>query len=143
MSIVRLFLHSRKYAHRPGGTGIDGLHEVIVTMFVESCAFYAVTLLLVLGPWSAQNSAIETFSPIFAETQFISPFTNKSAFTSKSLVSGRISTFKAKSRGELTEASGTIPSGDPVSSVDEREMNTSEVRVGVETTNDSHQDMVY
>ena len=38
--------------------------------------------------------------------------------------------------------SGAAP-GDPTSSVDERDKNTSELGVGVETTNDSHREEVY
>ena len=69
MIVVRLVLHSRNTRTALGGTGIGGLCKAIVTMLVGSCALYAVTSLLVLGPWSAQNSIIETFSPILAETQ--------------------------------------------------------------------------
>ena len=69
MIVVRLVLHSRNTRTALGGTGIGGLCKAIVTMLVESCALYAITSLLVLGPWSAQNSIIETFSPILAETQ--------------------------------------------------------------------------
>ena len=68
---------------------------------------------------------------------------NKSALTSNTLVSGRMSTFKAESRPELTEGSDSIPGGGPASSVGEREMGSSEPGVGVETTNDSHRDEVY
>ena len=68
---------------------------------------------------------------------------NKSALTSESLASGRMSTFKARSRGEPTDGSGAVPGGDPASSADERGMNTGEPRVGVETTNDSHREEVF
>ena len=68
---------------------------------------------------------------------------NKSALTSKSLVSGHMSTFKARSRGELTDGGGDAPGEDSTNSVDERGMNASEPEIGVETTNDSHREEVY
>ena len=48
-----------------------------------------------------------------------------------------MSTFKAKSKGELTDGSGAVLSGNPASSVDEYGVNTGEAGVGVETGNDS------
>ena len=68
---------------------------------------------------------------------------NKSALTNKSLVSGHLSSFKARSEGGTTGGSGTISGGDPASSVDEDETNTSELGVGVETINDSDREEVY
>ena len=68
---------------------------------------------------------------------------NKSALTSKSLVSGHMSTFEARSRGELTDGSGDVPGGGSTNSVDERGMNSGEPGVGVETTNDSHREEVH
>ena len=70
---------------------------------------------------------------------------NKSALTNKSLVSGHLSSFKARSQGELTGRSGVISDRDPASSVDGDETNTGElgVGVGVETTNDSDREEVY
>ena len=62
---------------------------------------------------------------------------------SESLISGRLSSFKAKSRGELAGGSSAVPGGDPASSVDERETNTGELEVGVETTNNSLREEVY
>ena len=62
---------------------------------------------------------------------------------SNTLASGCISTFEAKSQGELTDGSGAVIGGDPASSADECEMNTDEPGVRVETTNNSHQEEVY
>ena len=59
---------------------------------------------------------------------------DKSAVTSGTVVSGRISGFKARSRGELTSGSGDLPGGDPANSSDEGVTNTYELRVGVQTT---------
>ena len=69
MIIIRLILHTRDIRTSTGESGINGLHKVIVTMFVESSALYAVSSLLVLGPSSAGNSAADIFIPILAETQ--------------------------------------------------------------------------
>ena len=81
----------------------------------------------------------QVIAPLF----IIHRVANKSALTSKSLVSGRMSTFKARSREELTDGSGAVPSGGPASSADERGTNAGEPGVGVETTNDSHREEVF
>ena len=81
----------------------------------------------------------QVIAPLF----IIHRVANKSALTSKSLASGRLSAFKARSRGELTDGSGAVPSGDPASSADERGTNSGEPGVGVETTNDSHREEVF
>ena len=54
-----------------------------------------------------------------------------------------MSSFKARSRGELTGGSDAVPGGGPASSVGERGMGTSEPGVGIKITNDSHHDEVY
>ena len=56
---------------------------------------------------------------------------NRSALTSKTIASGRISGFKARSRGELTDGAGILPTGTPVSSTDEGEMDSGELTAGV------------
>ena len=56
---------------------------------------------------------------------------------SNSLVSGRLSPFKARSRWELAGDSGTLLDGDSMSSVDLRRAGSGELRVGVETTTES------
>ena len=79
----------------------------------------------------------QVIAPLF----IIHRVANKSALTSRSLASGRTSTFKVR-RGELTDGSGPIPGGNPASSVGERGMGTGEPGVGVETANDSHREEV-
>ena len=69
MIVIRLILHTRNVRTAMGGTGIGGLCEAIVTMLVESCALYAVSSLLVIGPWGAQNPVTNAFFPILAQTQ--------------------------------------------------------------------------
>ena len=69
MIVIRLILHTRSVRTAMGISGIGGLSNAIITMLIESCALYAVSSLLVLGPWSAVNSSVEIFLPILAETQ--------------------------------------------------------------------------
>ena len=69
MIVVRLILHARNIRTGMGGTGIGGLCKAIVTMLVESCALYAVSSVLVIGPWSAQATIGNTFLSILPEIQ--------------------------------------------------------------------------
>ena len=69
MIVIRLILHTRNVRKAMGISGIGGLSKAIATMLIESCALYAVSSLLVLGPWSAVNSSVDIFLPILAETQ--------------------------------------------------------------------------
>ena len=80
---------------------------------------------------------------VIAQLFIIHRIANKSAFTSKSVASAHMSTFKARSRRELTDGGSAIPDGGLADSVDEREMNFSEPEVGVETGADSSQEEVY
>ena len=67
---------------------------------------------------------------------------NKTALTSEAIVPGRISTFKARTRGESAGGGGTLPGVDPMSSVDEYRTNSGELRVGVKTMIESHLDEI-
>ena len=69
MIVIRLVLHTRNVRKAMGISGIGGLSKAIATMLIESCALYAVSSLLVLGPWSAVNGSVDIFLPILAETQ--------------------------------------------------------------------------
>jgi hypothetical protein len=46
------------------------LYKAVVTMLVESCALYAVTFILFIGPWAVGNDAV-SFVPyqILFQTQ--------------------------------------------------------------------------
>lgn len=68
--------------------------------------------------------------------------TDKSAFTSDTVVTGRLSSFKARSRGELTDGGVALPSGGPMSSASGNGRDSSEHGVGAETTISFHQDGV-
>ena len=63
---------------------------------------------------------------------------NKTALTSNTVVAGRVSTFKARARGESADGGGTLLSGDSTSSVDEIGMNSCELPVEFETGIESH-----
>ena len=86
------------------------------------------------------NSNVTTVGQVIAPLLIIQRVANKSALTSNTLVSGRLSTFKARSRGELTDGGGAVPGGDPTSSVGEHGMDSGELRVGVEATTDALQE---
>ena len=67
--IIRLILHAGNTRTALGGAGIGGLCKAIVVMLVESCALYAVSSLLFIGPLGAGSFIMNVFLPILAETQ--------------------------------------------------------------------------
>ena len=67
--VVRLILHARNTRNALGITGIGGLCKAIIAMLVESCALYALSSLLVIGPLGAENYASNTFLTILGQTQ--------------------------------------------------------------------------
>ena len=70
MIVTRLILHGRNIQSAMGGpVRVGGLYKTVVTMLIESCALYAVTSLLFIGPWYAKNHASDIFLPILAEVQ--------------------------------------------------------------------------
>ena len=69
MIVIRLILHARNTRNALGITGIGGLCKAVVTMLVESCALYAVSLALVIGPSSARNPITNFFGSILPSTQ--------------------------------------------------------------------------
>ena len=73
MIVVRLILHTRAIRTAMGGSGIGGLSKAIVTMLVESCALYAVSSVLVIGPWGATATIGNTFLSILPEIQVRAP----------------------------------------------------------------------
>lgn len=54
-----------------------------------------------------------------------------------------MSTFKARSGGELTDGGSAVPSGNSAGSVDEHQANTRELGDRVETAIDSHNGEVF
>lgn len=70
MISVRLLLHSRNIRSAMGsGSGTSSLYRTIATMLIESSALYAITSLLFIGPYAANNYASDIFLPILAEVQ--------------------------------------------------------------------------
>lgn len=67
MIVVRLALHSRNFRNATGGP--VGTYKAIITMFIESCALYAVTFLLFIGVWGPSNPLQLPIFPILAATQ--------------------------------------------------------------------------
>ena len=166
MIVIRLILHTRSIRTTMGISGIGGSSKAIVIILVESGALFAVSLLLVIGPWgsSTNDYTVGNFLPILSETQVrtfptvISPqvvcdngigqviapllvilrVANKSAFTSNAAVSGRLSS--SRSWGQLVGGSDTLPGGNPSSSVDRRGVESYELGTRVATATDSHKD---
>ena len=69
MIVIRLILHTRNTRNAMGMTGIDGLCKTVITMLIESCALYAVSTVLVIGPWSVQNTVAGVFITVLSQTQ--------------------------------------------------------------------------
>ena len=69
MIAIRLILHARNTRAALGITKIGGLCKAIVVMLVESCALYAVSSLLFIGPWGAGNNVANFFSALLGYTQ--------------------------------------------------------------------------
>ena len=124
MIVIRLVLHARKTRIALGITGIGGLCRTIITILVESCALYAVSSLLVIGPLGAGNLVADFFLFVtpatqvrpFPQPQFLDRLTilqviapllvilrvaNKSALTRNTVASARASEFKTRTKQEL------------------------------------------
>ena len=67
MIIIRLVVYSRNIRTAMGVTGTSGLCKAIATMFIESCALYAVSLVLV--PGLPGSGIVDAFLPVLAHTQ--------------------------------------------------------------------------
>ena len=68
LMVIRLVLHTRG-TRSSGLTGTGGVYIATITMLVESSALYAMSSVLVLGPWSVGNGTLRIFLPILYETQ--------------------------------------------------------------------------
>ena len=69
MIVVRIALHTRNTRAAMGVTGVGGLCNAIITMLIESCALYAVSVLPVIGSQSARSPIANFFWAILPETQ--------------------------------------------------------------------------
>ena len=70
MIVVRLALHRRTIRRALGSPAtVGGLYKAVVNMLIESCALYAASYILFIGPWAAGSSISNIFFPILAEAQ--------------------------------------------------------------------------
>ena len=67
MIITRLVLHARNTRIALGIIGIGGLCKAVIVMLVESCALFAVSSLLVIGPLASGNFTWSLFMAIIGE----------------------------------------------------------------------------
>ena len=73
MIAVRLVLHARNTRAAMGLAGIGGLCNAVIIMFIESCALYSVSLVLIIGPLVAGHPIVNFFLFIQPQTQVRSP----------------------------------------------------------------------
>ena len=70
MIITRLFLHRKNIRRALGDQGgAGGLYKEIITMFIESGALYAASIVLYFGPWSSGSVAVPALVGILYEVQ--------------------------------------------------------------------------
>ena len=70
MIVIRLIMHSRNIRNALGPLAqVSGLYRTIVTMLIESCALYGISILLFIGTWAAGSAYQLIFFPILAEIQ--------------------------------------------------------------------------
>jgi hypothetical protein len=68
MLVVRLAIHHRNI-RKVAGLGAGGLYKAVISMLVESCSLYAVSLILYIGVEAAGSPVQLLFFPIISETQ--------------------------------------------------------------------------
>ena len=70
MIATRLILHDREVKSALGASvSANGFYKAVVAVLTESCALFAVTFLLFVGPWAAGSPVASTFFPILVQTQ--------------------------------------------------------------------------
>jgi hypothetical protein len=70
MISARLFLHNRKLQNISETSVLTSrAHMTVATMLIESCALYAVTLLLYIVPWGTKGYVEYIFLPLLADAQ--------------------------------------------------------------------------
>lgn len=76
MIVTRLVLYNRNVRNAMGApVKARGLYNTAVTILIESCALYAVSYILFIGPWAIGSPVSNIFFPILAETQVRAFFT--------------------------------------------------------------------
>lgn len=75
MIVLRLVLHTWNVQGVSGSLSKVGkIYEAIVTIFIESCALYSISFLLVIGPLGSGSGIALLFNPVLTQTQVIAPF---------------------------------------------------------------------
>ena len=70
MIIARLIRYNKNIRSAVGALdGVDAWYRSIIIIFVESCAPYAISLLLYLGPHAGKHNVANAFYPMIAEAQ--------------------------------------------------------------------------
>jgi hypothetical protein len=70
MIVIRLILRGRRVRDTMGPlVRLNKFYKAIVTILVESCALYAVSSILNIGPWCTNNPVQFAFFPILVQTQ--------------------------------------------------------------------------
>lgn len=69
MIVTRLILHNANIRQFKALKGASGLYKVIITILVESCVLYAISIALFLGPWAGGSSVQLAFFQILPEVQ--------------------------------------------------------------------------
>jgi len=149
MIVTRLVLHRRNIRRALGAhAGKNGVYTAVMTILIESCALYAITSLLFIGPWSAGSWIADIFLPALAQTQAIAPFlivlrvANRSALTSDTIVSGTVGSTHFRSQRESTVGVGTHSDGSTTRSVNVYGHIPGEIGVEVQTKIELHRNKV-
>ena len=66
MIVTRILSHQRNTG---SSLRTGGIYKAVINMLIESCALYAVSYILFIGPWASGSSVSNIFFPILAETQ--------------------------------------------------------------------------
>lgn len=70
MIVTRLVVYHRNVRNAMGAPAkARGLYNTAITILIESCALYAVSYILFIGPWAIGSPVANIFFPILAETQ--------------------------------------------------------------------------
>jgi hypothetical protein len=162
MIVIRLSLHNRNIRICIGTTRrANRLYTGVVTMLTESCALYAVSSVLYVGPWSVRNYVSNIFFPVLVAAQVrttfpgcggivfnpdadqvIAPFlvilrvANQRALTNGVTAPVDADSIRFRSREKSTGGTETIPDGHPMNSMGTNGETPSGHVSGTETTID-------
>jgi len=124
MIVTRLFLHDRRIRKVTGARITPrGLYNAINTLLIESCAIYAISFLLYMGPWAVGSSVANLFFTALTGAQTIAPFllvlrvAKRTALTSDTMVSGAGPSLHFVNKGRSTNGSETLPDVYPMGEV--------------------------